>query len=66
MGEHNVYVGLIHTLERALQSLDDMLPAETAGVGLLTSGTKEDLGGEDILVTGPCELLEGLDWSQYL
>lgn len=39
----NVDVGLFQTLERRLQSLNDVLLGETASVGLLAARAKEDL-----------------------
>jgi hypothetical protein len=58
--EHNVHVRLLQPLQRALETLDNVLPAEAAGVGLLAAGTEEDLGAEHVFVTGPVELLKRL------
>jgi hypothetical protein len=60
VGKDNVDVGLLQPLQRALQSLDNVLPAQTAGVGLLASSTEEDFGRQNVLVSGPVELLQGL------
>ena len=60
VGEDNIDVRGLETLDGGLETLDDVLAAETAGVGLLATGTEEDLSGQDVLVTGPAELLEGL------
>ena len=60
VGKDYVDVGGLQTLEGRLETLDDVLPAQAAGVGLLAARSEEDLGGEDVLVTGPVELLEGL------
>ena len=48
MGEDDIDVGLLHALEGALETLNDMLAGETSGVGLLAACTKEDLGCEDV------------------
>lgn len=56
----NVHVGLLKPLQRALESLNDVLPAQATGVGLLATSTEEDLCAQDVLVTGPVELLEGV------
>lgn len=48
MGKDNIDVRLLQALERALETLDDVLSAETAGVGLLAASTEEDLCGEDV------------------
>lgn len=60
MGKDNIDVRLLEALERALKTLDDVLSAETTGVGLLAASAKEDLCGEDVpgwvseeLVMGP-------------
>jgi hypothetical protein len=58
--EHNVHVRLLQPLQRALETLDNVLPAEATGVGLLAACAEEDLGAEDVLVTRPVELLEGI------
>ena len=58
--EHNVHVRLLQPLQRALETLDNVLPAEAAGVGLLAASAEEDLGAQDVLVTRPVELLEGI------
>ena len=60
VGENDVDVRLLQTGQGALETLDDVLPAETAGVGLLATGAEKDLGGQDVLVAGPVELLQGL------
>lgn len=54
MSEDNIDVVMLQALQRALQTLDDMLLAQTAGVGLLPRCAEEDLGGQDVLVTRPC------------
>jgi hypothetical protein len=48
VGEDNVDVRLFQALEGALETLNDVLAGETAGVGLLAACAKEDLGCEDI------------------
>jgi len=57
--KNNVHVGLLQSLQRALESLHDVLPAQATSVGLLAAGTEEDLCAQDVLVAGPVELLEG-------
>jgi hypothetical protein len=75
MGKDNIDIRLLETLERALETLDDVLSAKTAGVGLLAASSEEDLCGEDVpgwvsekhaidlygylLVARPGKLLEG-------
>jgi len=58
--ENNVHVRLLQPLQRALETLDNVLSAEATGVGLLTASAEEDLGAQNVLVTGPVELLEGI------
>jgi hypothetical protein len=58
--ENNVHVWLLQPLQRALETLDNVLPAEAASVGLLAASAEEDLGGEHVLITRPVELLERL------
>lgn len=60
VGEDNVDIRLLETLQRALEALNDVLAAQTSGVGLLATSAKEDLCGEDVLVSGPVELLQSL------
>ena len=60
VGEDDIDVGGLEALDGGLETLDDVLAAETAGVGLLATGAEEDLGGQDVLVAGPAELLESL------
>lgn len=60
VGEDDVDIGLLETLQRALEALDDVLAAQASGVGLLAASAEEDLCGENVLVSGPVELLQGL------
>jgi hypothetical protein len=43
MGEDDVNIVMLETLERALQALDNVLLAQSPGVGLLASCSKVDL-----------------------
>jgi len=56
----NVHIWLLHALQRALQTLDNVLLAKTSGIGLLASSTEEHLGRKHILVARPGKLLESL------
>jgi hypothetical protein len=56
--EHDVHVRLLQPLKRALETLDNVLPAEAASVGLLATSAEEDLGAQDVLIARPVELLE--------
>lgn len=59
VGEDDVDVGGLQALQAGLEALDDVLPRQAAGVGLLATRAEEDLGDQDVLVAGPVELLEG-------
>ena len=48
MGEDDIDVGLLHALEGALETLDDVLAGETTGVGLLAACAEENLCCEDV------------------
>jgi hypothetical protein len=48
MGKDNIDVRLLEALERALEALNNVLSAETTGVGLLAACAKEDFCGEDV------------------
>lgn len=48
MGKDNIDVRLLQALERALETLNDVLSAETTSVGLLAASTEEDLCSEDV------------------
>lgn len=60
MCEDNIDVRLFEALERALESLNDVLPAQATSVWLLASSSKEDLGSKHVLVAGPCKFFECL------
>lgn len=59
VGEDDVDVWGLQALQAGLETLDDVLSRQAAGVGLLAPGAEEDLGDQDVLVAGPVELLEG-------
>lgn len=58
VGQDDIHIRLLQPLQRALEALDDVLPAQAAGVGLLAAGAEEDLGAQHVLVARPVELLE--------
>ena len=58
--KNDIHVRLLQSLQRALESLHNVLPAQSTGVGFLAAGTEENLGAQDVLVAGPVELLEGV------
>jgi hypothetical protein len=60
VGEDDVDVVVLQTLQGALEALNHVLLAEAASVGLLASCAKEDLCRKDVLVARPGELLEGV------
>ena len=43
MSKYNIDVVVLQTLERALEALDDVLLAQSTGVGLLASCSEENL-----------------------
>jgi hypothetical protein len=50
MGEDDINVVELEVLQALQSSLDDVLPGKTSGVvGLFSVGTKEDLGGDDVI-----------------
>lgn len=59
VGEDDIDVWGLQALQAGLEALDDVLSRQAARVGLLAPGSEEDLGDQDVLVTGPVELLEG-------
>lgn len=58
VSQDNVNVIVVQSLEGALQALDNVLLGETTSVGLLATSTKEDLGRNNVLVSGVSELVQ--------
>lgn len=58
MGEDDVDVGLLETRERALETFDDVLFREAAGVWFLATCTEEDFGDENVFVSRPSQLFK--------
>ena len=58
MRKYHIDVRLLQSLQRALQSLDDMFPRETAGIGFLSPCPEEYLGNEDKLIARPRQFLQ--------
>jgi hypothetical protein len=60
VGKDDIDVRVLQTGQGALEPLDDVLLGQAPGVGLLPLCAEEDLCRQDVLVTWPGELLEGL------
>jgi hypothetical protein len=60
VGKDDIDVRVLQTGQGALETLDDVLLGQAPGVGLLPLCAEEDLCRQDVLVTWPGELLEGL------
>jgi hypothetical protein len=74
VGKDDIDVWRLESLQRTLQSLDDVLLRQASGVWLFAAGSKEDLnssamlsyhfaaqsylGGQDIFISRPIEFLE--------
>lgn len=64
MGEDNINVVELEVLQALQGSLDDVLPRQSTGVvGLLSVGTEEDLGGDDV-VSSILSSSEGVAWRR--
>jgi len=59
VSQDDIDVVVVQSLEGALQALNDVLLGKTTGVGLLAASTEEDLGRDDIFVSGVGKLVEG-------
>lgn len=53
MSKYNIDVVVLQALQGALQSLNDVLLAQTTGVGLLPRGAEEDLCRQNVFVPRP-------------
>ena len=60
MSEHHVDIVVLQPLQRALQTLNNVLLAQPPRVGLLASRAKVDLGRQHVLVARPRQLFEGI------
>jgi hypothetical protein len=60
VGKDDIDVRVLQTGQGALEPLNDVLLGQAPGVGLLPLCAEEDLCRQDVLVTWPGELLEGL------
>jgi hypothetical protein len=60
VSEDNIDVVMLQTLQGALQALDDVLLAQTTGVGLLSRCSKEDFGRQNVFVSRIFKLLKCL------
>lgn len=60
VSKDHVNIRGLQTGQARLEALNDVLAGQTASVGLLATSAKEDLGDEDVLITGPVELLQGI------
>ena len=60
MGKDDVDIWLLHALETALETLNNMLPRQPTGVWLLATSAKEDLCRQDVFVSWPRQLLQSL------
>jgi hypothetical protein len=50
VGKDDINVFKLQVLQTLESTLDDVLPGKTSGVvGLLSVGTEEDLGGDDVV-----------------
>jgi hypothetical protein len=60
VGKDDIDVRVLQTGQGALEALDDVLLRQAPGVGLLPLCAEEDLCRQDVFVTWPGQLLEGL------
>lgn len=60
VSENDIDVRLLKTLERRLETFDHVLAGQTTGIGLLSASAEEDLGRENVFITRPVELLQGV------